>query len=97
MARSDPAMAPLPGQLEPTLPSEEQQLLRALSREFASTEVAPQATSHDHGGTLNVSLMRRTSEVGLLATTIPSGEGGAGTLESHQKSLTRDLTRALSR
>ncbi len=78
MAAPDSPIQPLPGQLEPELPSEEHQMLRDLAREFTANEVEPQAGAHDHDATMNVALMRRAGELGLLGITIPAEAGGAG-------------------
>ncbi len=53
-------------------------MLRSLARDFTAGEVEPQAGTHDHDGTLNVALMRRAGELGLLGMTIPAEDGGAG-------------------
>lgn len=71
-------MEPLPGQIEPDLPSDEHRMLRDLTRDFTTNEVEPQAAAHDHDGTMNVALMRRAGELGLLGMTIPAEHGGAG-------------------
>src|SRR5690606_26977306 len=38
----------------------------------------PQAEAHDRSGTLNVDLLRKLGELGLLGITIPEQDGGAG-------------------
>lgn len=53
-------------------------MLRDLVRGFAADEVEPQASANDHAGTLNVPLLRRAGELGLLGVTVPSEDGGAG-------------------
>lgn len=78
MAASDSVMDPLPGQVDPDLPSDEHRMLRDLARDFAASEVEPQAAAHDHSGTLNTGLLRRAGELGLFGMTIPSEDGGAG-------------------
>jgi len=59
-------------------PSEEHALLRRTVRELARKEVEPQAMEHDQKGKLNVALMRRLGELGLLGVTVPDDDGGAG-------------------
>jgi len=71
-------MEPLPGQIEPQLPSDEHRMLRDLTRDFTTNEVEPQAAAHDRDGTMNAALMRRAGELGLLGMTIPAEHGGAG-------------------
>lgn len=53
-------------------------MLRQTVRELARKEVEPQAEAHDQSGTLNVDLLRRLGELGLVGVTIPESAGGAG-------------------
>lgn len=71
---------PLPNSFEESLcdPTEEHAMLRQTVRELARKEVEPQAEAHDRSGTLNVELLRRLGELGLLGVTIPESAGGAG-------------------
>jgi len=59
-------------------PSEEHGLLRETLRGFVRAEVEPQAEHHDTTGTLNVELLRKCGELGLLGVTIPEEWGGSG-------------------
>ena len=59
-------------------PTPEHQMLRAMVREFADREVAPQAARFDQQQELNVPLFRRLGELGLLGITVGAAEGGAG-------------------
>jgi isovaleryl-CoA dehydrogenase len=59
-------------------PTEEHVLLRKMIRDFTRDVVEPQAEKHDHEATLNVELLRKVGELGLLGVTIPSEHGGAG-------------------
>jgi len=59
-------------------PSDEHAMLRDTVRQWARTEVERQAMAHDEAGTLNVALMRKAGELGLLGVTIPEVDGGAG-------------------
>jgi len=59
-------------------PSEEHALLRRTVRELVRKEVEPQAMEHDQRGVLNVDLLRRLGELGLLGVTVPEADGGAG-------------------
>ncbi|HTJ46527.1 MAG TPA: acyl-CoA dehydrogenase family protein, partial [Kofleriaceae bacterium] len=70
----------IPSALAVTLydPSEEHAMLRQTVRDFARDVVEPQAMEHDENGTLNVGLMRKLGELGLLGVTIPDSDGGAG-------------------
>ena len=47
-------------------------------RDFTRDVVEPQAEEHDANGTLNVELMRKVGELGLLGVTVPAEHGGAG-------------------
>jgi isovaleryl-CoA dehydrogenase len=71
---------PLPHSFEASLcdPTEEHAMLRQTVRELVRKEVEPQAEEHDRSGTLNVALLRRLGELGLLGVTIPEADGGAG-------------------
>jgi isovaleryl-CoA dehydrogenase len=59
-------------------PTEEHRMLRQMVRGFVREAVEPQAEEHDHTGTLNVPLLRRCGELGLLGITVPAEHGGAG-------------------
>jgi isovaleryl-CoA dehydrogenase len=59
-------------------PSEEHAMLRQTVRQFARDQVEPQAMAHDESGTLNVGLLRKAGDLGLLGVTIPERDGGAG-------------------
>jgi isovaleryl-CoA dehydrogenase len=59
-------------------PTAEHEMLRRTVRRFVDAEIEPQAEEHDEDGTLNVDLLRRCGELGLLGLTIPESEGGAG-------------------
>ena len=59
-------------------PSDEHEMLRQTVREFVRKEVEPQAEAHDQSGTLNLELLRKVGELGLLGVTIPEEDGGAG-------------------
>lgn len=71
---------PLPHSLHEVIcnPTEEHALLRQTMREFTRKEIEPQAEEHDRTGTLNVALMRKLGDLGLLGVTIPEDDGGAG-------------------
>jgi len=59
-------------------PSDEHRLLRQTVRDWVKDEVEPQAEEQDQKGTLNVGLLRRAGDLGLLGVTIPETAGGAG-------------------
>ena len=59
-------------------PTEEHRLLRQMVRDLVRDVVEPQAEEHDREGTLNVPLLRRCGELGLLGVTVPAEHGGGG-------------------
>jgi isovaleryl-CoA dehydrogenase len=59
-------------------PTDEHAMLRQTVRQFARDQVEPQAMAHDEAGTLNVGLMRKAGELGLIGVTVPEADGGAG-------------------
>ncbi len=59
-------------------PTDEHSMLRDTVRQWARTEVERQALEHDQAGTLNIGLLRKAGELGLLGVTIPEADGGAG-------------------
>ncbi len=59
-------------------PTDEHRMLRELVSEFTRNEVEAQASTWDREGRLNVELLRKVGELGLLGVTIPSEAGGAG-------------------
>ena len=59
-------------------PTDEHRQLRVLVAQFARDEVDPQAAEYDARGVLNVALMRRAGELGLLGVTVSERDGGAG-------------------
>ncbi|MBX2797426.1 MAG: acyl-CoA dehydrogenase family protein [Myxococcales bacterium] len=59
-------------------PTDEHRMLRELVEDFTRKEVEPQAARHDELGVLNVELMRKVGELGLLGLTVPADDGGSG-------------------
>ncbi len=59
-------------------PTPEHQMLRSMVRDFATTEVEPQAERFDQRQELNRPLFNRLGELGLLGITVPESHGGAG-------------------
>jgi isovaleryl-CoA dehydrogenase len=59
-------------------PTEEHRMLRQMVRDLVRDAVEPQAEEHDREGKLNVALLRRCGELGLLGITVPSDHGGGG-------------------
>ena len=53
-------------------------MLRSTLQTFVRDEVEPQAEEHDELGKLNIELLRKCGELGLLAITIPEEHGGVG-------------------
>lgn len=59
-------------------PTDEHRMLRQMVRDLVREAVEPQADEHDRSGTLNVGLLRRAGELGLLGITVPAEYGGSG-------------------
>src|SRR5262245_23736180 len=59
-------------------PTDEHRMLREMVRDFTREVIEPQAEEHDASGALNIALLRRLGELGLLGITVPSDHGGAG-------------------
>jgi isovaleryl-CoA dehydrogenase len=59
-------------------PTEEHLMLRQMVRDLVRDVVEPQAEEHDREAKLNVPLLRRCGELGLLGITVPAEHGGAG-------------------
>jgi len=59
-------------------PTPEHQMLRSMMRDFAATEVEPQAERFDQRQELNRPLFGRLGDLGLLGITVPESHGGAG-------------------
>ncbi|MGE0763624.1 MAG: acyl-CoA dehydrogenase family protein [Bdellovibrionales bacterium] len=59
-------------------PSSEHSMLREMVREFAISEVEPQALEYDRKELFNLPLFRKLGELGLLGLTVPEEYGGAG-------------------
>ncbi len=59
-------------------PTEEHRLLREMVRDFTRDLIEPQAEEHDREAKLNIGLLRRCGELGLLGITVPAESGGAG-------------------
>jgi butyryl-CoA dehydrogenase len=58
--------------------TEEERLLRATAREFATRELAPTAIERDESERYDRGLFRKMGELGLTAAPIPETVGGAG-------------------
>lgn len=59
-------------------PSEEHKILRQSVRDFVQKEVEPQAHAFDRKEEFNLSLFRKTGELGLLGVTASPEHGGSG-------------------
>src|SRR5688572_18943582 len=59
-------------------PTEEHRMLRQMVADFTTREVEPQAEHSDYQQALNVPLLKRAAELGLLGITVPAEAGGAG-------------------
>ena len=58
--------------------TEEERLLQATAREFATRELAPTAIERDEAERYDRSLFTRMGELGLTAAPLPEAVGGAG-------------------
>src|SRR5262245_9417802 len=58
--------------------SEEQQMIQAMAREFAQTEMAPIAGEIDREARYPHETVKRMGELGLMGIAIPEKWGGAG-------------------
>jgi isovaleryl-CoA dehydrogenase len=59
-------------------PTDEHRMLRQMVRDLVRDVVEPQAEEHDREGKLNIPLLRRCGELGLLGITVPADHGGGG-------------------
>lgn len=59
-------------------PTEEHKMLRETVKSFTENEVEPQAHEYDRKENFNLTLFRKTGELGLLGLTVPDQYGGAG-------------------
>jgi isovaleryl-CoA dehydrogenase len=59
-------------------PTEEHKMLRETIRSFTENEIEPQAHEYDKKENFNLSLFKKTGELGLLGITVPEEFGGAG-------------------
>lgn len=59
-------------------PSTEHSMLRQMVREFAESEIEPQALEYDRKELFNLPLFRKLGELGLLGITVSEDYGGAG-------------------
>jgi alkylation response protein AidB-like acyl-CoA dehydrogenase len=58
--------------------SSEQQMTRQMVREFAEREAAPTIKEHDRAQQVNLDLIARMGELGILGICVPARYGGAG-------------------
>lgn len=56
--------------------TEEQELIRKTTREFAVKEIAPVATQNDHEGKFDTNIVKRLAEMGFLGPIFPEQYGG---------------------
>ncbi|NUM58070.1 MAG: acyl-CoA dehydrogenase family protein [Bdellovibrionaceae bacterium] len=59
-------------------PTEEHKMLRETIRSFTENEVEPQAHEYDRKENFNLSLFKKSAELGLLGITVPEAYGGSG-------------------
>lgn len=58
--------------------TEDQQMLQAAAREFATNEIAPVAAEHDASGSFPSATIRKAGELGFMGVEVPTEYGGAG-------------------
>jgi len=58
--------------------NDDREAVLAIAREFAKTEVAPQALEIDRDDRFPLELFKRAGELGLLGITVPEEDGGLG-------------------
>ncbi len=58
--------------------TEDQQMLQAAAREFATNEIAPVAAEHDAAGSFPSATIRKAGELGFMGVEVPAEFGGAG-------------------
>ncbi len=58
--------------------TDEQQMIQAMAREFAETEIKPIAEEIDREGRFPHETVKRMGELGLLGIAVPEGWGGSG-------------------
>src|SRR5213083_3697262 len=59
-------------------PTEEQQMIQAMAREFAETAIRPIAAEIDREGRFPHETVKRMGELGLMGIAIPEDWGGSG-------------------
>ena len=58
--------------------TEEQQMVRAMVREFARKEIEPIAAENDSEGRFPADIIKKMGELGLMGMMVPEKYGGAG-------------------
>jgi alkylation response protein AidB-like acyl-CoA dehydrogenase len=58
--------------------SEEHEMLRTATREFAQNEIVPIAAEHDESGEFPLDTIRKMGKLGLMGIEVPEEYGGAG-------------------
>jgi alkylation response protein AidB-like acyl-CoA dehydrogenase len=58
--------------------TEDQQMLQAAAREFATNEIVPVAAEHDASGQFPSATIRKAGELGFMGVEVPAEYGGAG-------------------
>jgi butyryl-CoA dehydrogenase len=74
--------------------TEEQEMLRAMAREFAEGEIAPMAAAMDAEGRIPDDLRRKLREQNFLSLLIPEEYGGAGVDQVAYALILEELSRA---
>src|SRR5881628_3098833 len=59
-------------------PTEEQQMIQAMAREFAETAIKPIAAEIDREARFPTETVRRMGELGLMGIAVPEAWGGSG-------------------
>ena len=75
-------------------PTEEQRLIREMTRRFADEVIAPEAADNDRLGRFPLDLIRRMAALGLLGGPVPKEYGGPGLDFISHAILTEEVGRA---
>ncbi|HJM18016.1 MAG TPA: acyl-CoA dehydrogenase family protein [Candidatus Thalassarchaeaceae archaeon] len=73
--------------------SEEQEMIRDMTREFCNEEVVPNAEEWDKNGTYPLEAITKAHDLGLLSVTIPKKYGGAGMSSVDEMIICEEMSR----
>jgi butyryl-CoA dehydrogenase len=74
-------------------PTEEQEMIRKMVRDFAEKELAPIARENDEKSSYPIELARKLGELGIMGMAIPPEYGGAGTDQISYTIAVEELSR----